>query len=312
VKKTTNSADTPNSSNNHNNNNNTNTNTSTPNNNPNNTPNNNTTPTATTTTPTTTTTKQQQLTSPPPRRPSTKKNASAKPPTKKLDRFERVMVRLNKTTQVTDEKFQRLMDATAERRKQLKVARTGTLLQHHQPTDPFQIRKDLAIIDNKLKQVGKTAMSCSNTLPQHKPRKRPRPRRPPAVQPLMNAQGEGQWRHHLTMLFQDGLKELNFFFDACERSMDRSHRQEVLATLTEYHKLLHVTFEKIRVLRKESTRNRLNNSLRQSTQSHRRNQRRRQNNVLEDRLWLRLTTIEQDCRYVEQSNQKLKGEHEGF
>ena len=71
-----------------------------------------------------------------------------------------------------------VLDFYNQRRKQLKVARTGTLLQQHQPTDPFQIRKDLAIIDNKLKQVGKTAMLCSNTLPQHKPRKRPRPRRP--------------------------------------------------------------------------------------------------------------------------------------
>ena len=219
------------------------------------------------------------------------------------DRFKKDIKKLHEGTKVTDKKFQRLMEASNERRKNLEVARKGIIVEHSQ--DHHKLRKDLLNINLQHKRGEKETLDRTQLLHNEKKRvnhqrggAKRRSERP--FQHLMNDEGEGQWRHNLTLLFQNGLKELNFFFDACGRRMDRSHRQEVLATLAEYHKLLHVTFDKIRLLRKENIRTK------QLFQKNKATNRRKRNTIqLADNLYLQLKSIEQNCRYLEYSNKKL-------
>ena len=201
-------------------------------------------------------------------------------------RLTRELNDLTKNTSLMDEKLQKLMETAQHRKKQLKMARKGTIIKNQHP-DLHKLRKDLAQLTSK---HNKATTSQRVWLKQKKRKHQKRQRNKPALLEHVSNQRkeqEEQWRHNLTLLFQNGLKEMNHFFQARGRSMTTAHRKEVLATLSEYHKLLNITFSKIRTLRAEQ-----NGAKRGKIQ-------------LADSLWLRLTSIEQDCRYIETSSRRL-------
>ena len=108
------------------------------------------------------------------------------------------------------------METASHRKKQLAMARKGIVLTEHQP-DLHKLRKDLATLTL---QQGKednlvSSMSKKNKSNYYNPRYKKKLRKRQRHEPFQNHEAksnEDQWRHNLTLLFQDGLKEMDFFF----------------------------------------------------------------------------------------------------
>lgn len=192
--------------------------------------------------------------------------------------------RLESDTKATEKKYNAIEDIQRLRKQKLKEVRKG---QHstNLDIDPGKVRHKLTMVarSSNNDSAGTKAQPEKRRLDRSR-RKRNKVERRREKDPANEPVEEQGWRHKLTSVFQEGLRELDTFFNSRGRTLDRAHRKEVAALLSQYHSFMLETLDKLREIRAEN-----------------RKERGHVNRVLERREGLRkkMENIEEKCRELE-------------